>query len=359
MNRKSPTHYLDKAYQRSSNSPSVSIDPEAMTNLNVIAENREKNKAVLAVIVTLMLKKIISPSQDIRKHQSGMQGGFSARGLDLRTVTPFLRENNFPYMASGAGALTRSLEQAVPYDKNYTGQITPKSVKDAFLFCVDALQTKHLNPNDALIYLLKKLIGYRDLDQSIKLIRPINLSIKEMVSKINEHFIKCGSEGSELPVLSIYAVYQQLTAELQRYKNCVLLDLQAHTTADSRSGFLGDIQINGPDEQPFEVVEIKHNIKLSPSLVNGCYDKFQSSPVKTYYLLSTNENLTDSEGISERILYIEKNHGCQMIVNGIQTSLKYYLRLLENPHNFLHKYVDLIEKRGSYNVKMQWQYLCK
>ena len=99
---------------------------------------------MLAVIVTLMLKKIISPNQDIRKHQSGMQDGFSARGLDSSTVTPFLKDKDFPYMVSGAEALTRSLEQAVPYDKDYTGHIKPQRVKDAFLFLADAMQIKKI-----------------------------------------------------------------------------------------------------------------------------------------------------------------------------------------------------------------------
>ena len=350
---------MDKAYRHSSIGASISIDPDTISNLDIIVENRERCKAVLAVIVTLMLKKIISPNQDIRKHQAGMQDGFSARGLDSSTVTPFLKDKDFPYMVSGAEALTRSLEQAVPYDKDYTGHIKPQRVKDAFLFLADAMQIKNINPNDTLIYLFTKLIEYRDLDKNIKLNRPINMSIRDIVSKINEHFEKCGGEGSKLPVLAIYAVYKQLVVEFQRYKNCVLCDLQEHNTADSRSGFLGDVQVNRPDQQPFEIVEIKHNIKLSPDLVDNCYDKFKSAPVKTYYLLSTNETLKDAEAISERILNIQKNHGCQMIVNGIQTSLKYYLRLLENPHDFLHQYVDLIEDRGSYNVKMQWQDLWK
>jgi len=336
---------------------SAPIDPDTMRGLDVIAENRERCRAVLAVIITLMLKKMMSPKQDIRKHQAGMPGGFSARGLDSSEVTPFLRENGFPYMVAGAGALTRSLEQAVPYDKDYTGKITPKSERDAFLLCVDAVQTKKVNPNDALIYLFTKLIKYRDLDESIKLHKPVNMSIKVIVSKISDHFEKCGRGGAELPVLAVYAVYKQIVAEVQRYKNCVLCDLQSHTAADSQSGFLGDVQVNGPDEKPFEVVEIKHNVKLSPALVRACYDKFKSAPVKTYYLLSTDESLQDPEMISDEICNIQKNHGCQMIVNGIQTSLRYYLRLLADPHDFLHRYVGLLESRGSYDAKMHWQNL--
>ena len=202
-----------------------------------------------------------------------------------------------------------------------------------------------------------KLINYRDLDKSIRLNKPVNLPINDIVSKVNEHFEKCGGEGSRLPVLAIYAVYKQLVNEVQRYKNCVLCELQEHNAPDSKSGFLGDIQVNDSHGQPFEIVEIKHNIKLNPNLVDDCYNKFKSEPVKTYYLLSTNEKLQDYELISQRLLHIQKNHGCQMIVNGIQTTLKYYLRLLADPHNFLYQYVDLVEKVGSYNIKMKWQEL--
>lgn len=357
MSTMQPPQYLAKAYQRSVAKTEPSIDAETRANLDTIAEHRDRCKAVLAVTVTLMLKKIMSPNQDIRRHQAGMQGGFSARSLDANAVTPFLRQQGFPYMASGAGALTRSLEQAVPYDMNYTGHIRPPLVRAAFLSLVDSIQTRNIDPQEALAYLFIKLINYRDIDKSMKLIKPINLPIKDMVANISQHFQNCKGEGSELPVLAVYAVYQRLIVELQRYKNCTLCDLQSHNTADIRSGFLGDIQVNDQHNVPFEIVEVKHNIKLSPQLVHDCYDKFKSSAVNTYYLLSTNETLKNPEQISEIILSIEKNHGCQMIVNGIQTSLRYYLRLLANPHDFLHLYVKLLENKSSYNVKMQWQNL--
>ena len=357
MHNKELSQYLDKAYHGSEIGASTSIAPDVKKNLDIIAENREKCKAVLAVTITLILKKIESPKQDIRKHQAGMDGGFSARGLDSGVVTPFLKKKDFPYMASGAGALTRSLEQAVPYNKDYTGKIKPEAVRNAFLSCADALQNTNINPAHALTYLFTQLIKYRDLDKSIKLNRPVNMTIKEIVSKVNEHFEKCGGEGSRLPVLATYAVYKQLVIEVQRYKNCVLCELQEHNAPDNQSGFLGDIQVNDANGRPFEVVEIKHNIKLNSDILDACYDKFKSEPVKTYYLLSTNEELQDQELISQRILHIQKNHGCQMIVNGIQTTLRYYLRLLADPHEFLHQYVSLVEKVGSYNIKTQWQEL--
>mgnify|MGYP001579503185 FL=1 len=41
---------------------------------------------------------------------------------------------------------------------------------------------------------------------------------------------------------------------------------------------------------------------------------------------------------------ISDEHGCQVIVNGIIDSLKYYLRLLDNADHFLAKYGENLEK---------------
>lgn len=122
------------------------LDSGMRERVAIIAANGERLKGVLAVFIALLLKKAVSPRQDIRRHQEGMKGGFSARGFDAKYVTPFLKENGFPYMASGAGALTRSLEQARPYDMKYPGKINSKEVKNAFLGGLDAVQTKGKAP---------------------------------------------------------------------------------------------------------------------------------------------------------------------------------------------------------------------
>jgi len=95
-------------------------------HLDLIVEKCESNKAVVAVLLTLMLKKALEPEQDIRSHQQGLPGGFAGRSLDEKVVTPFLKEHNFPAMQSRSGWLTRSLEQKSPYDMYYPGAISPK-----------------------------------------------------------------------------------------------------------------------------------------------------------------------------------------------------------------------------------------
>ena len=53
---------------------------------------------------------------------------------------------------------------------------------------------------------------------------------------------------------------------------------------------------------------------------------------------------------------IKRIHGCHVIVNGIVTSLKYYLRLLNDTFDFIEKYVILLENDTSikFEHKEKW-----
>ena len=152
--------------------------------LQVIIDHQEQPKAVLAVLTTLLVKKLHTPSQDIRLHQANMEGGFSGRGLDTRVVTPFLRDQHFPHM-SESGWLTRSLEQSRPYDLDYPGSITPTAVKQAFLKLVDGVQCQGLPATNVLLALFVGLIQFRDQNTSLILSRPVNLTVAQVVDKIS------------------------------------------------------------------------------------------------------------------------------------------------------------------------------
>lgn len=88
----------------------------------------ERQKGVLTVIITGLFYKLLNPAQDIRLHQSNMEGGYSGRTFDTKYVTPFMKANQFPSMAE-SGWLTRSLEQAMPYVSNYTGSISGNGLR--------------------------------------------------------------------------------------------------------------------------------------------------------------------------------------------------------------------------------------
>ncbi len=312
---------------------------------------------MLTVFITCIVYKIFHPYQDIRKHQDGIDGGYSGRTFDTKNITPFLKQHKFPAMAE-SGWLTRSLEQKVPYDKNYTGAIKPDSLKAAFLTLLDNIQNE-ADPQKYLSYLFQGLIIKRN-QHKIDLTKPSSLSINTILSVLDQHFNSSyKAEGaSRLPVLALYAIYECLINETKRFENKELLPMESHTSSDRRSGRIGDIEILGENKRPFEAVEVKHGISLSLQLVLDAYSKFQTTPVNRYYILSTAPppDSEEMDKILEEIQRIKNVHGCQLIVNGIMPSIKYYLRLLENTSEFILYYVDLLEKDAAlkFEHKENW-----
>ncbi|MCY4216480.1 MAG: hypothetical protein OXC92_05810 [Flavobacteriaceae bacterium] len=137
-----------------------------------------------------------------------------------------------------------------------------------------------------------------------------------------------------------------------------------HNSSDLKSGRFGDIQVQDNDGNVFEAIEIKHDIQLTSELLIQLKEKIISSGMKTYYILSTNEKSITAESINkitEMIIEIKNKYGCQVILNGVASTLKYYLRLIKNPDHFVHNYVDLLDKDTDipYNLKHKWNELNK
>lgn len=328
--------------------------------LNTILEYSESAKGVITVFITSVVYKILNPQQDIRNHQDGIQNGYSGRTFDTKNITPFLKQHKFPAMAE-SGWLTRSLEQKVPYDLNYTGSIRPESLKAAFLTLLDNIQ-KGANCKDYLSFMLQGLIIKRN-QHTIDLTKPTALSINSILNVLENHFnANYKAEGaSRLPVLAFYAIYECLISETKRFENKELLPIESHTSADARSGRIGDIDIIDENNRAYEAVEVKHGITITLQLVLDAYAKFQTTPVNRYYILSTapQSNKDEWDKIQEEIQRIKNVHGCQVIVNGIMPSLKYYMRLLDNSFEFIDKYVNLLENDTAlkFEHKLMWNQL--
>ena len=357
------TDYLNEKYNEcltdlaSSNDIVQELEsPKIKSYLDEILKHSESAKGVLTVILTSLVYKIFHNDQDIRYHQANMDGGYSGRRFDTVNITPFLKHNNFPSMAE-SGWLTRSLEQNLPYDRQYPGKITPTTLKEAFIFTIDLIQ-KDENNESILKYILQYLILQRNAS-NIQLARPTNLSIHDVISKLERHFSEnySSSGAARLPVLAIYAVYTCLVNELDRYKGKILLPLEEHTSADARSGRIGDVEIVDVNNSPFEALEIKFGIEISRKLVSDVYSKFNSTQVERYYILSTaGIKETEEDDIIMEIQKIKNLHGCQVIVNGILKTIEYYLRLLTNTKEFVNYYVGLLEKDNTikFEHKEKW-----
>ena len=334
-------------------SQSLLIDDPLKSHIDTVLG--ESSKGILAVLLTSLLKKSITPAQDIRKHQSNMVGGYSGRTLDTNVTTPFLQDNYFPSMAE-SGWLTRSLEQNRPYNMDYSGSIRPKKLKMAFLHILDLVQ-KNGNPDSIIVYMLQEMIKQRDA-RKIPVTTPRNLRIDQIMYVLNKHFTEeYGDRGAaRLPVLAIYAAYQQMVVEVNRYRGCRLKEMKPHTAADSRTGALGDVEIEDSQGNIFEAIEVKHGQAITKRMINNAYNKFRTEQIKRYYILTTYEDYDASDEVTNTILRIHTSHGCQVIVNGVMHTLRYYLRLLNSTDDFIKNYVELLKSDLAimYEHKEKW-----
>lgn len=241
--------------QTANNDFSVDLGNDIVVDLELLVSRSEQNKGLIAVLITLITHKIVSPEQDIRYHQAQLPNGFAGRGIDQQYITPFMKSVSFPAMAE-SGWLTRSLEQAHPYDMNYPGKIKPDSVKNAFLATVDRVQNADVLPKNVLNYMFRLLIKQRDA-LNIELAKPHSLSISAIIKTLEKHFnyrYSC-SGTSRLPTLAVYAAYECMISQVARYEGKVLCPLESHNSADSQSGRIGDIEVNNSNGTAFEGVE--------------------------------------------------------------------------------------------------------
>ena len=351
---------LEDVYQQALHSyeidvPAPEISDIEESHLSTVIRNQENRKAALAVLVTLLLKKMLSPDQDIRLHRAEFDGGFNGRGLDTDVVTPFLRSKQFPSM-SESGWLTRSFEQSHPYEWDYPGNITPKELKKAFLYLVDVAQNTGVDKAEFLMLrLFIGLVEARDRNTNLRLARPVNLSIAELVDRLRQHHDISASGAARLPVLAIHAILTILARETNRYRSCTLLPLEAHTTADSRSNLIGDINITDSNGALFEGYEIKHNVRITSELIQTSFDKLRTTPVKVFYILTTFSHENYDE-FRPDIDHVARTHGCQLIVNGVDRTLLYYLRLIGETRSFVDAYVSHLEKDAAitFELKEYW-----
>jgi DNA (cytosine-5)-methyltransferase 1 len=107
----------------------------------------------------------------------------------------------------------------------------------------------------------------------------------------------------------------------------------------------GDIEIYDADGKLFEAIEIKHNKAIDANIVRVAVEKIHKfNPIRYCIFSFHSVKKEDLEEIEKIIKSVEINHGCQIIVNGVITTLKYYLRLISNISDFIENYRVEVEK---------------
>jgi len=337
------------------NSPN-DLDPSVISNMDIVANKVEDYLGINNVLTTSLLEKTVNPSQDIRKHQAKMEGGYSGRTIDTKYVAPFLKSKKLKSMVE-SGWLTRSLEQGYPYNLNYRGAIRNTKVKNAFLKILDAVQNSGAKPYDCLLYYFQCLILLREKGR-VKIV-PLeeisNSSIDEICDKLHAHFTSSRGQGrAKLPVIAVHSIYECLLSDLKRFRGKKLIPLGSHTSADLRSKAIGDIQVNDEDGKPYEGVEIKYDKQITCQIVEDSFEKIKTLPVNRYYILSTKKvRDEDFVDLQKSIHKIATEHGCQIIVNGLIQTIKYYLRLIDKPEKFIDIYTNNIIKDSELKLQQK------
>ena len=349
------------------------IPQEILEKINLIAKNCSKQKGVYTVLVTLLIHKTLHPQQDVRFHQENLLNGFSGRTIDTKYITPTLKSLGLPSM-SESGWLTRSLEQPFPYLMDYQGKIGGKGVKEAFLSILDFLEVK-VKPirqqkiaGLLAIYLLKAVLEI-SLEETITIPKiddnkKSEIKINDIISALKDHFYcktYTARGKSKLPVIAIYAVYKLIIKEVTRYQNCSLKPLGSHTASDKTSKSAGDIEIyysESPDSL-LEAIEIKFEKPIDKHMVAIATEKIAKFSPERYLILSSakdNIKQEDASDIARLIDEVSNKYKCQVIVNGVLPTIKYYLRLVNYLPEFINNYSALIEKDQEINFehKQKW-----
>jgi len=331
-------------------------------NINIIAEQCFHQKGVYTVLITLSIYKILHPKQDIRNHQTKIKDGFSGRTIDTNFITPTLKELNLPSMAE-SGWLTRSLEQPYPYTLDYNGQINNKIVKRAFLEIIDDIESKKVNPKDIMLELLRQIIQAQEKNKIIihPLKNPEKLTISKIIESLHTQFSYRyeNSGGSKLPVIAFYAIYKIIINEVSRYDGCELKELGSHTASDRTSKSSGDIELF-KDSILFESIEIKLDKEIDVNILRIAAEKIIRYNPQRYYVLSYSSiKKSELDEINEVIERVKEKHGCQIVINGVLPTLKYYLRLISNLEEFIALYSSLIQEDSELKAchKEKWNEL--
>jgi DNA (cytosine-5)-methyltransferase 1 len=349
---KQPDEILEEHYQKAiqlvEKQNFDEISDEIKASIDIFIQKIERDKSLVAAIITSLLKKIISPEQDIRLHKIKFQNGYSARVLDTKITTPFFKKY-FPKYANKETAFLNLATRADIIWSLTEGERLPlksKSLLLPFLHLIDKIQNSVISLENCLTYILAKLYILSQSNQTVfdVIIDTDDFSdvinINTVIKMLKEHFESRYS--SRLPVIAFFSVYQQLFKTVRRFEDKVLRPLNVHTSSD-KHGY-GDVEIWNTNGTPYEMVEIKHNIPIDRDLILDVIKKSENTTIERYYILTTYEDCFESpdeeEYINKLILKIKKERNLDIIPNGIIYSLKYYLRFVEDYHEFLKTYTE-------------------
>lgn len=310
--------------------------------------NFAHNKYLYSILLTGLVEKLVHPERDIRNIQDDMGDGvrgYSNRSTDQAYVTPFLKRHGLTHCAASGMESGRNLERPIPHRLDLRTKPRGKGNREAYLGLVHAVQIDGVEPFPIMALLMALDLATK-MAQTFTYESNDDLTIEEIHGAVLRHHREAMGNGkSRLPVLALQAVYQCLTEEMARYTDAKLRTPPNRHTGNDKKGWIGDVQVDNLDGTPFEAVEVKSGKQITGDMLRKLPDVFRGQSVDRYYILSNEETYIEpgQEGeIKTLVAQIKHETGCQVIVNGLNRSLWYYLRLVNDPSEFLTHYTDLV-----------------
>ncbi len=349
------------ALEMAINETSNQVSNDIKSGVDIFIEKIDTDKSLVQVIITSLVKKIISPEQDVRLHMAKFDGGYSARVLDTKVTSPFFKKHFPTYANKETAFLTKATRAEIIWNLS-EGKKLPfrsKQLIEPFLSLMDKIQSSSFDLNNCLTYIFFRLHQLSQQHQTVfdDTLESADFSdvldINGVLAMLVKHFDS--KLSSRLPVIAIYSAYIQLFKTIKRYEGKILRPLNVHTSAD-KHGY-GDIEIWNDNETPFEMVEIKHNIAIDRNLIFDVVKKTENTTVKIYYVLTTFKgsflNEIEEIYINKLTLKIKKERDLEVIPNGIIHSLKYYLRFIDDYQKFIKTYTEELirDAKNSTEVK--------
>jgi hypothetical protein len=256
--------------------------------LDVITTNITKSWAPLKATIVSIVAKLRYPDWDTRNHQTQIGGKYSLRTIDSCNVANYLFKKGL-YSTATEFALTRSFEKAEAYTKSYTGNISPKVCKSAFLNIVEVINTTATTEllNAMLTYLIQFLKVRNEKNDKLK-----NSTIetsKELnlldVSNVLEQINTLGSGISVVPVIVVHTLLSIIQPHL--WSKLTIKNLKEHTAPDNHSKSYGDVEGLTDTLIPMIAIEVKHKIPISESIVSTFDKKTNETNIPLKFIITT------------------------------------------------------------------------
>ncbi len=359
--------YLHEKVEEAENLPE--LDTEELEGVNIyidsILRNLKQGKSFISATVTLLLIKSRFPDQDLDRHTAKL-GGISFRRIDEKVTIPILRKYFPGYVNTATAWLTPTFRGQEPLSEAISKKARVKEIKESFPLFMEKVNVNARLADRVLLYLLYRLFRMYErekseievvINESTSVCKPqltINKTV-EILKKLLYFSEEKKLYTARLPVLMLYSIYKLLVSQgIGVYSGKYLAPLKHHNVSDTREGY-GDIEVYDEEGQIFEAVEAKHDIPISPAIVEPKINQVMGTSIKRYLFLTTAEpyiKVGYEEEIQKLIEQTKRRMGIEIVCNGVLHTIKYYLRIVENTMSFMENLIDIMREDHSKDASM-------